>query len=461
MKIKVLRTMVRIKNARWFIFLLDYFKDVYLKTTRTNEQLKQQLLQFIPFLLASSLTGLAAFLYSNLFELAEELSASIYEANPAYLFLLTPLCFLASWWLVKKTAPFAKGSGIPQVMASLDLAKPRRSKLISHFLSLRIIIVKVISSLFKVLGGGVLGREGPTIQIASSIFYVVEKRLPAWWLHVSQKNMLIAGAASGLAAAFNTPLGGIIFAIEELSQFHIKYYKSPLFIAVIISGLVAQGLGGSYLYLGTPRLDVSGFEVFLAVIVVSVLCGYFGSKMCYVMRRTMNFFRTFSNQKWEVGIILLSAILMATAIFFLGTDVMGSGKQIMTRTLFTEDKTVAIYLPFARMAGLITSFSFGGAGGIFAPSLSAGAAFGALTAQVFDLAGGNADLLILVGMAGFLTSVTRTPFTSAIIIFEMTDRHSIIFMLLIGSIIANVISSLVEEKSFYDHLRDDYLAEIK
>jgi H+/Cl- antiporter ClcA len=273
--------------------------------------------------------------------------------------------------------------------------------------------------------------------------------------------MLIAGAASGLAAAFNTLLGGIIFAIEELSQFHIKYYKSPLFIAVIISGLVAQGLGGSYLYLGTPRLDVSGFEVFLAVIVVSVLCGYFGSKMCHVMRRTMNFFRTFSNQKWEVGIILLSAILMATAIFFLGTDVMGSGKQIMTRTLFTEDKTVAIYPSFARMAGLITSFSFDGAGGIFAPSLSTGAAFGALIAQVFDLAGGNADLLILVGMAGFLTSVTRTPFTSAIIIFEMTDRHSIIFMLLIGSIIANVISSLVEEKSFYDYLRDDYLAEIK
>lgn len=453
--------MVRIRNARWFIFLLDYFKSFYLKSSRTNEQLKQQLLQFIPFLLASSLTGLAAFIYSGLFELAEKLSEAIYETNKAFLFILTPLCFLMSWWIVKRSAPFAKGSGIPQVMASLDLAKPGSSKSISHFLSIKIIVVKVISSVFKVLGGGVLGREGPTIQIASSIFYVVEKRLPVWWQHVSQKNMLIAGAASGLAAAFNTPLGGIIFAIEELSQFHIRYYKSPLFVAVIISGLAAQGLGGSYLYLGNPRLDISGFKVFFAVIILSVICGYFGSKMCNLMRRTMNFVRTRSNLKWEIGVVLTSALIMATAIYFLGTDVMGSGKQIMSRTLFTDDKSVPFYLPFARMAGLITSFSFGGAGGIFAPSLSSGASFGALTAEIFNLTGGNADLLILVGMTGFLTSVTRTPFTSAIIIFEMTDRHSIIFILLIGAIIANVISSLVDQKSFYDYLRDDYLKEIK
>ena len=81
-----------------------------------------------------------------------------------------------------------------------------------------------------------------------------------------RKNVMIAGAASGLAAAFNTPLGGIIFAIEELAKTHIKYIKSPLFVAVIIAGLTAQGFGGSYLYLGYPKTNYSGLAGFVGIL---------------------------------------------------------------------------------------------------------------------------------------------------------------------------------------------------
>ena len=139
---------------------------------------------------------------------------------------------------------------------------------------------------------------------------------------------------------------------------------------------------------------------------------------------------------------------------------MGSGKELMVRTLFTDDKTVPWYLPFLRMNGLILSFGFGGAGGVFAPSLSSGASLGALIAEFMHLTGANANLIILIGMVSFLTGVTRAPFTSAIIIFEMTDRHSVIFYLLLGAILSNIIANIVSKKSFYDHLKEMYLEDV-
>src|SRR5690606_8044894 len=125
-----------------------------------------------------------------------------------------------------------------------------------------------------------------------------------------------------------------------------------------------------------------------------------------------------------------------------------------------DEKSVEWYLPFVRMNGLIASFNFGGAGGVFAPSLSAGASFGALFAEWLGLTGQNANLVILIGMTAFLTGVTRAPFTSAIIVFEMTDRHSVIFYLLLGAILANIIASMVDKVSFYERLKEGYLRDL-
>ncbi|RQO31187.1 chloride channel protein [Taibaiella sp. KBW10] len=453
--------MVTLKNSPGVVYTRRYLKNAYDKTIETNAQLKHQSLQFLPFLLASLITGVVAFLYSKVFSYSESLSVYLYHQNKYLIFLITPVCFLLSWWLVKRMAPYAKGSGIPQVMAALELTNPKDNALISRFLSLKIILVKIVSSAIKIIGGGIAGREGPTIQIASSIFYQVHKWLPKWWTPISQSNILIAGAASGLAAAFNTPLGGIIFAIEELSKFHVKHYKSPLFIAVIVAGLTAQGLGGSYLYLGYPKLATDEWLLIIVVVLTAIVAGFFGSKMCVVLLKVIQFFGKIKNQFRQMGVVVFCGLFVATFIFYFGTEAMGSGKELMERTLFTSDKTVAWYLPFIRMNGLIASFSFGGAGGVFAPSLSSGASIGALIAQITHFSGPDANLLILIGMTAFLTGVTRAPFTSAIIIFEMTDRHSVIFFLLLAAIIANLISSFVDKHSFYDRLKENYLREVR
>ncbi|HQS06831.1 MAG TPA: chloride channel protein, partial [Daejeonella sp.] len=149
---------------------------------------------------------------------------------------------LFSWWLVRHFSPYAKGSGIPQVMASIDLSSPKTSSIIDKLLGFRILIVKIASSLVMAAGGAAIGREGPTIQIAASVFRVVNERLPLWIPKIAKKNVIITGAAAGLAAAFNTPLGGIVFAIEELTKTHFSFYKTAIFSSVIIAGLTAQGL---------------------------------------------------------------------------------------------------------------------------------------------------------------------------------------------------------------------------
>lgn len=461
MKIKYLRFLVKLKNNFFIKRIISFGKNYYDKTIETNAILRQQFLQFIPFLIASIITGFVAFLYSKIFTYAEHLSFFILKYNKSLVFLLTPITFLLSWWLVKRFAPFSKGSGIPQVMAAIQVAKPRSRHLIHHFVGLKIIIIKIISSVIKVIGGGIAGREGPTIQISSSIFHIVYKYLPKWWIPISNQNILIAGAASGLAAAFNTPLGGIIFAIEELSKFHIKYYKSPLFTAVILAGLTAQGFGGSYLYLGYPKTDYEGFRVIIGVIITAVVAGYFGCKMCKWLLRFMKAINSIKHTLKQGAVVIGCSLIVATTIYFFGTETMGSGKEIMERTLFTQDKTVEWYLPFLRMNGLIFSFGFGGSGGVFAPSLSTGAGFGAYIAELLSLTHSNANLLILIGMTAFLTGVTRAPFTSAIIIFEMTDRHSIIFFLLLGAILANIIANFVSRQSFYDQLKEIYLKEVR
>jgi H+/Cl- antiporter ClcA len=133
---------------------------------------------------------------------------------------------------------------------------------------------------------------------------------------------------------------------------------------------------------------------------------------------------------------------------------------MMTTALFTHDKYLAWYVPLLRMAGPLFSFTTGAAGGVFAPALSAGASLGATLSGWMHLSETNTNLLILSGMVGFLTGVTRTPFTSAILVLEMTDRHNVIFHLMLAGMTASLVALLVDRHSFYDHLKIQYMHEL-
>ena len=400
-----------------------------------------------------------AVIYAKLFSFAEHASKYIFNTLGILVLLITPLSFLFSWCVVIKYAPAAKGSGIPQVMAAIELSTPKTNFLVKNLLSVRILIVKIVSSLGLVLGGGAIGREGPTIQIAASIFKKVNDSLPSWWPKTANKNMIVTGAAAGLAAAFNTPLGGIVFAIEELTKLHISFFRTALFSAVIIAGITAQSIMGSYLYLGVPIVKGGGVFTLLGVLIVAIVSGLAASLMCKIILKLFTWKKTFKKQYSQILYLLIGSLIIAVIAYTLNSEIFGSGKEIMNQFLFTNDKYNYWYTPFLRIIGPIISFTVGAAGGIFAPALSAGATVGSLVSHFIGLPNLDPNMLILAGMVGFLTGVTRTPFTSTILVLEMTDQHNLIFQLMLASVVANLVSMFIDKHSFYDHLKYDYINE--
>jgi H+/Cl- antiporter ClcA len=305
-----------------------------------NEKLKQNLLQAIPFWVASLITGLIAVFYSRIFAFLESITYSIIHNNGWQIFILTPVCFVSAWWVVARFAVYARGSGIPQVMAAIELANPRDDKKITKLLSIKVFIVKIISSFLMILGGGLVGKEGPTIQIAGTVFRKVNEWLPSWWPKISKRNMIMTGAAAGLAAAFNTPLGGIVFAVEELTKTHISYFKTALFTAVIVAGLTAQGLLGPYLYLGYPDVTNLSSYIFFPLILVAVISGLLGSIMSKLVLIIFRWKKNFKFKYQHFLYVFTCALIIASLAFFLDPRILGSGKEIMTTTLISTEKNV-------------------------------------------------------------------------------------------------------------------------
>lgn len=424
--------------------------DRWLDQRRLRYLIRLLPLRAIPFWIAALLTGMVAVGYEFLFHAFENWGQWIIREHPVWVFGLTPVAFIVSLWLVERFAPAARGSGIPHLMAAVEIP-PAQKGLIHKLLSLRIAVIKILSSLIMLLGGGVIGREGPTLQISGSIFQWVYSKLPGFWPRISQRVMLITGGAAGLAAAFNTPLGGIVFAIEELTRTHISYFRTSVLAAVIIAGMAAQTLLGPYLYLGFPSIGNPGLNHMLWVIFFAGIAGLGGALVALFLQRITTWKRKHWKASRKYWGALLLGLTFATLLYFFGADAAGTGKPLVNRLLFEADNQLPWYILPVRIGGMILSYSVGAAGGVFATALSTGGVLGETLTQFFDLSGLSHNLMVLTCMIGFLTGVTRSPFTAAILVLEMTDRHSAIFYFLLAGIAASSTARFVDKYSFYEH----------
>lgn len=425
-----------------------------------NTGLKENILNALPFWLGAFITGGVAVVYAALFSLAESGTQYIYEHASWLFFIITPLCFLLALWVVTRFAEYARGSGIPQVSAAIELTNPKQNYKVDRLLSLKVLFIKVISSIVMVFGGGVVGREGPTIQISATIYKKINDYLPKWYPKISKRNMIVTGAAAGLASAFNTPLGGIVFAIEELTKIHFSFFRSALLTGVIIAGLTALNFLGPYLYLGYPLLNNIPGWIILVILPVALITGIGGSGMGRIILFIFKKKEALKNNYQKYLYVIVCGLIIASLAILVDHRTFGSGKEIMVNTLFSDNKQMEWYIPILRIVGPIVSFSTGAAGGIFAPSLSAGASIGAVIAGWFQLSGPATNLIILCGMTGFLTGITRSPFTCSILVLEMTNSHNIIFYIMLTALSANLISGLISRHSFYDQLKVKYINEI-
>ena len=424
-----------------------------------TERVRRVILQSLPFWVASILTGLVAVGYERVFSWAEQLSFTWLRTQPLLAFAITPVAFLLAWYLVARLAPAARGSGIPQVMAGIELSTPVTHGRTGYLLSVRVAVVKLLSSVVLLAGGGVIGREGPTIQISAAIFRAINRLQPAGWPQLSRQIALVTGGAAGLAAAFNTPLGGIVFVVEELTQTHITRFRTAVFTAVIIAGMTAQAILGPYLYLGFPKVTVSTGWFLGIVVFTAMFCGLAGALFAKALLWINNYRRRFNTLAQKVGWVAGCGLVLATLAYFVGDNAIGTGKPIINRLLFQNEHNTVWYLFPVRFAGMALSYSSGAAGGIFATSLSAGAIIGDGLARLARVTPSDTNLVILVSMVSFLTGVVRSPFTAAILVLEMTDRHSAIFQLLLGGLMAQGAASLIDPISFYEHLKEGFIRE--
>ena len=232
------------------------------------------------------LVGGAAVLYARVVSLAQGWFLTRFSANPYVVAAIAPFAFLMAAALVRKFAPDAKGSGIPQVLEAIEAGtnspqteRPWKSPLVS----LRTAAIKVVSSVVGILGGASIGREGPTVQIAASVFAAVGRKVRKYAPHVELPSYLTAGAAAGVAAAFNTPLAGITFAIEEVIDGALGSFRQAMMLAVIISGITAQALLGNYLYFGHPAVSTPDLRVIYQSILIGLVGGLFGGAFARVL----------------------------------------------------------------------------------------------------------------------------------------------------------------------------------
>lgn len=410
-------------------------------------------LQGIIYWIAALAVGLFAVGYAWLFAELSKVSQLLSVHFPWALLILSPIAFASAWWMVWRFAPGASGGGIPEVMVAIEVDPAKAS----IWAGTRVAVVKFFSSLTCALGGGAIGREGPTIQIAAAIFYSLGMPFRRIWPSLSHQSLLVAGGSAGIAAAFNTPLGGIVFAVEELSQQHFNRFKTFLISAVIISGLVAQWILGPYLFLGYPRLNPVSFMAIPWALAAGLLFGLAGAVFAKILLWTFQSVCRFTPRlHWKVS--LLVGVAIAGVGWGLGPEVLGSGTDLVTRLLF-EGGDVSWGVVLGRFfAPLISNVASVG-GGIFAPAISAGAALGAKFAQITSSPFPN--LMILLGMTSFLSGVTRAPFTAFVLVLEMTDRHSAIFPLMMASLVASLIAKLVDSRSFYERRCEAYLESLK
>jgi H+/Cl- antiporter ClcA len=196
----------------------------------------------------------------------------VIEGRAWLAFIIAPVGLTASFLLTQYVFPGAQGSGIPQTIASLHMTD---QAMISRVLSLRIAAGKVLLTLLGLASGASIGREGPTVQVGAAIMHALGNllRLPRPDL---QRALLLAGGAAGIAGAFNTPLAGIVFAIEELSHSFEARTSGTVFTAVVIAGATTLGLVGNYTYFGQTAAQLPNHVAWLAVIICSVTGGLAG-----------------------------------------------------------------------------------------------------------------------------------------------------------------------------------------
>lgn len=403
------------------------------------------------FWLGAVLVGLVSVAYAKLIDFGFERFRDLLSHGVWLPLVVTPLGAALAIWLTQKFFRGAEGSGIPQVIATLQ-----DSRLSASLLSMRIMIGKIAISFLGILCGFTIGREGPTVQIGASLMYAMRRGYRRSSAHI-ERQLTLAGAAAGLAAAFNTPLAGVVFAIEELSRSFVARNSGTLITAIIFSGIVALGLQGNYLYFGHIH-GIGEFQWMIVPILIaaSVITGVAGGLFCWIIlnvKRWMPTSLTEMRRAHPVRFAFFCGVAIAVIGVVSGGTTFGSG-YAEARGLLEAQQALSPLYALLKFGALIVSYLSGIPGGIFAPSLAIGAGLGNVMSHVTSAL--PLPALAALCMVGYLAAVTQSPITSFVIVMEMIDGHQMVIPLMAVALLATQVSRAFSP-SFYHTLAHRFL----
>lgn len=396
---------------------------------------------------AALLAGLIAIAFAISAELAIHAHAEFMQQRPWASLLVAPLGFAAMAWLSMRFFPGTEGSGIPQALAAAQSDDPG---LRAQLLSFRHAIAKVVLTLGSLLSGAAVGREGPSVQIGASIMHLLAGRKQG--RIASSRDLIVAGSGAGVAAAFNTPLGGIMFAIEEMCRRRAFHANSTTLTAVIFAGLMSLAVLGNYTYFGRTPATLNWEDGLWPVLLCGAIGGLLGGGFSRLLVATAR------GLPGRIGRFAADRPVRFAAACGLATAVIGVASGGLTYgTGYAESKAalegsaaLPTFFLLAKAAAVWLAFAARIPGGIFAPALAIGAGLGADIASFLP---GEADPAILVlGMVAFLAAMTQAPITAFVIVMEMTANHQMLLPLMATALIAHGVSKSVAPTPLYDAL---------
>lgn len=405
------------------------------------------------FMLGGAAVGLVAVFMAVSSEWANHTFFQVVEKNHYLPFIISPLGFILIVYLTRKYFPGAEGSGIPQVVATLELGHEKER---SVLLTMRIAFGKVMLCILGLLSGASIGREGPTVHVGAAIMFSL-RRFVRFRLYDMERVLIIAGGAAGVAAAFNTPLAGIVFAIEELSRSFEVRTRGLMLAGVMVAAIVAIAILGDYTYFGSTSATIALDNAVVPVLVCGIVCGLLGGVFSLMLIHGSRLVSPFRNQNPYV-VAGLCGLALAFIGFYSGSLTYGSGYDEAKAIMANTGEIGADY-GYLKLLATFVSYLSGIPGGIFAPSLATGAGIGVHIADW--LINYPYGAIILFAMVGYFAGVVQAPITAFVIVMEMTDQHELIMPLMVTAFIATGISKSICKTPIYTTLADNFLPEDK
>jgi H+/Cl- antiporter ClcA len=404
------------------------------------------------------------------------------QVTGAWTWILPAIFIAISMMLIvvvqRKFFPGTEGTGIPQAIAALKIGdRPERALM----LSVRIAIGKTLLLTVALLSGITVGREGPSVHVGACFMHLCTKvtRLPPFLV---QRGLILAGSAAGIAAAFNTPIAGVVFCFEEVGRMFDRKSVACIIRTVALACGVVVVFKGDYMFytsanhgaqlpLGFP--EQGGFPQFLqdlrqwiavplAGIIGGFLGGWFGKGVVVTSKFTGP---RLVKHPWITGAALgIALALIAIASF--GESYGGGYDQAKAMLVSASPEgsgvpTVSWYYPIAKASASFVSLVSGIPGGLFDPSLAVGASLGQVTYPLFNndfiAPGIGLPEMMMLFMAAYFAGVVQSPITVFVIMFEMTGAYGMILPLMFASMIGAMMANRICEPSIYEALAYQFL----